>query len=110
MSSSFDTNQASLVWYSICPALAPGDNPDSSEGQNIVAAGGGVQVIPEEIGVGVDRGNSLGTGANVYQRVSGWRGDDAIEECKDVELHEIEVPARVEVTQDTKACGQDVVI
>ena len=75
-----------------------------------MAAGSGVQVVPEEISIRVDRGNSLGAGANVYQRVSGWRRDDAVEERKDIELHQLQAPVRVEVSQDTKACGQDVVI
>ena len=80
----------------------PVEVPLSGVGQDIVTARGGVEVIPEEICVRVDRGDALGAGADVYQRVSGWRGDDAVEEGKDVELHEIEMPVRVELAQDSE--------
>ena len=65
-----------------------------------MAACRGMQVIPEQIGVRVDRGNALGAGGNVCQRVAGGRGDDLIEESKDVQLDEMEMFAKVEVVQD----------
>jgi hypothetical protein len=47
---------------------------------------------------------------HVCQRVLGGRGDDLIEESKDVELDEMEVPATVEVAHDIEAGGQNLVI
>ena len=88
--------------FSSSPVLVPVEVSLSSVGEDIVAARGGVKVIPEEIRVRVDRGDTLGTRADVYQRVSGWRGDDALEEGKDVELRQIEMPVRVEVAQNSE--------
>jgi hypothetical protein len=74
-----------------------------------MAASGGVQVIPEEIRVGIDRGDALRAGSNVDQGVSGGRADDLVDEAKDVQLNKIEVSARVEVAQDSDPCAEDLV-
>ena len=71
--------------------------------------GGGVKIIPKEICIGVDGVDALRTGSHVCQRVPGGRGDDLIEESKDVKSDQVEVPATIEVVHDIKADGQDLV-
>jgi hypothetical protein len=75
-------------------------------GEDIVAPRGGVQVIPEQISIRVNGGNALGTGSNVCQGVPGGRGDDFIEERKDVQLDKMEMFAKVEVVQNIDTCTQ----
>ena len=75
-----------------------------------MAASGGVQVIPKEIRVRIDRWDALGAGGNVCQQIPGRRCNDSIEESKDVELKEIEMLAWVKVAQDSKTCDQDLII
>ena len=109
-SNSVETRQLSLVRYRTRPALAQTDNLGGGNGEDIMAARCRVKVIPEQIGVRVDRGDALRAVANVYQSVFGGRGEDVIEESKDVELEKMEAPAGVEVAQDSEASGQDLVI
>ena len=72
--------------------------------------GGGVEVIPKEICIRADRGDALGAGGNVCRRVLGGRGDDLLEESKDIKLDQMEVPATVEVVHDIEPGGQNLVI
>jgi hypothetical protein len=86
-----------------------GNHSRKSRGEDIVAARGGVQVIPEQISIRVNGGNALVTGSHVCQGVPGGRGDDFIEERKDVQLDKIKMFAKVEVVQDIDTCTQNLV-
>jgi hypothetical protein len=98
------------VCFLASPALSPGDHAESSLSEDIVAAGRGVEIIPKEICVWVDRVDALRAGGHVRQRVLRGRGDDPIEKSKRVELNEPEVSANIEVVHDIEAGGQNLVI
>src|ERR1700722_9408010 len=101
----------SLLAFGQCagPALLPGDHPRKSQGKDIVAPRGGVQVIPEQISIRVNGRNVLGASSHVRQGVAGGRGDDFVEERKDIQLDKMEMPAKVEVVQDVDPCAQNLI-
>jgi hypothetical protein len=98
------------VGFQNSPALSRGDHAESSLSEDIVTAGRGVEIIPKEICVWVDRVDALRAGGHVRQRVLRGRGDDPIEKSKHVELNEPEVSANIEVVHDIEAGGQNLVI
>ena len=71
-----------------------------------MAAGGGMQVVPKEKCVRVNGGDALRTGGYVCQRVAGGRGNDLVEESKNIKLGKVEVFAAIEVGQNIKAGPQ----
>ena len=79
-----------------------GEGAESGDGDDVVAAGGGVEVIPKEIGVGINGGDALGARVHIGERVLGGRCDDLIEERENVELDETQVLAAVDVTQNER--------
>ena len=56
------------------------------------------------------RGDALRAGGYVCQPVAGGRGNDLVEESKNVKLDDMEVSAPVKVAQDREARGQQLVI
>ena len=89
--------------------MLSGNHSRKSRGEDIVAARRGMQVIPEQIRIRINRGNALRAGGHVCQGVAGGRGDDSIEESKDVQLDKMEMSAKVEVVQDIDTCTQNLV-
>src|ERR1700733_14530606 len=79
----------------VIPAIATSKNPVGRIGKDVMAVGGGVKVVPEQICIRVD-GHALRTHGYVLQGEGRWRSDNLVEERKNIELRQIQTPLAIE--------------
>src|SRR5580700_9563113 len=78
--------------------------------EDLVTLGGGVEVIPEEVSVGIYRVSALRTGSHICQRITGGRRNYFVEQGKHIQWMETKPFAKVEIAQQSEAGFEELVI